>query len=186
MHWEFFLSVEEDLLQVFRYVEPNEDNFDCYSLELARLFLSLCSEVDVVAKQICTQLDPGSTARNIGEYRNEITKSYNQIAPFKVQLKRFGLTLEPWQNWKNDKSPYWWGDHNDVKHHRHREFKKASLTNVLNAAGGLFILLLYYYRDRAMNSELAPNSRLFTVEDTHTGGGIVVDDIIIKSYLNLD
>lgn len=185
MHWEFFLSLEDDLLKISRYIEITSDNFGCYSIELARLLLSASSEVDVVAKQICKQLNNKSRARSIGSYMHEITGTYREIGDFEVLLKRFQLTLTPWTNWCNDKSPYWWTDHNKVKHRRHQDFEKASLGNVLNATAGLFVLLLYFYKSKAEMAELEPNPRLFAVTDYHSGGYTEVDGTLITNYQNL-
>ena len=185
MHWEFFLSLEDDILRVSRYIDFSTDNFSCYSIELARLFLSACSEVDVVAKQVCRNINKKSKADTIGVYKREITGEYSKIVSFEVQLKRFGLKLNPWINWGGTKSPDWWSAHNDVKHRRHEKFQRASLENVLNSAGGLFVLLLYLYRDKAMVAELSPNPRLFTVTDQHFHGNTMVGDIMVTNYGNL-
>ena len=47
-HWEYYLSIVEDLDAVSRYVHPLPDNFSTFSIELTRLLLSIGSEVDVV------------------------------------------------------------------------------------------------------------------------------------------
>jgi len=56
IHWRQFLALEEELMQVARYIEFSEDNFNTYSIELASLLLGAGSEIDVVAKQICKKL----------------------------------------------------------------------------------------------------------------------------------
>src|SRR5690554_7657503 len=50
IHWNFFLSIEEDLDRLGRFVDfsANEESF---SIEIARLFLAASAEVDVVLKQ---------------------------------------------------------------------------------------------------------------------------------------
>ena len=50
-HWNYFLALESDLGKLARFVEPTEANFRTFSLEIVRLFLAACSEIDVVAKQ---------------------------------------------------------------------------------------------------------------------------------------
>ena len=51
-HWNYFLAIERDLEPLSRYVEFNPKNFDCYSIEIARLLLAAAAEVDIVCKQI--------------------------------------------------------------------------------------------------------------------------------------
>src|SRR6476659_8836515 len=58
-HWTFFETIDEDLNQYSRYLEFHESNFSAFSINLARLYLSICSEVDVVAKLLCHRI--GST-----------------------------------------------------------------------------------------------------------------------------
>ena len=56
-HWSYYMSLEDDLIETSRYVEICEDNFDTYSTRFTRLMLSAASEVDVVAKILCGQID---------------------------------------------------------------------------------------------------------------------------------
>ena len=156
-HWNYFLSLEKDLESLSRYVEFCKSNFNCYSLEMARILLASASEVDVIAKQLCKMLDPNSSANNIHHYRNEIKMVYRKFPDFKVNIPRYGLTLTPWLNWKQNQGvPVWWSAYNKVKHHRHINFKEANLKNVLNAVAGLFVITLYLYKDRAERAELIP------------------------------
>jgi hypothetical protein len=50
-------------------IEFCPDNLNTYSIELAHLLFSAASEVDTLAKCICTILDPEARAENINEYR---------------------------------------------------------------------------------------------------------------------
>ena len=58
LHWDYFLSLEEDLLRSVRFVEPVEDNFGTYSTEFAGVILGAASEVDVVLKLLCREVNP--------------------------------------------------------------------------------------------------------------------------------
>jgi hypothetical protein len=49
-HWALFQTIDEDLHEYPRYLEFQEDNFRPYSVNLARLYLSIGSEIDIVAK----------------------------------------------------------------------------------------------------------------------------------------
>jgi len=169
-HWNYFLALEKDLENLSRYIEFCKPNFNCYSLEMARVLLASASEVDVVAKQLCRKLDPDSSADNIHQYRNEIKIEYPQILDFKVNIPRYGLTFTPWLNWKKNQGvPIWWTAYNKVKHHRNIDFKKANLENILKAVAGLFIITLYFYKEKAESTELIPVQSLFRVSEVHFG-----------------
>ena len=56
LHWNFFLAIEEDLDALSKFVDFS-GNDDVFSIEIARLFLSSCSEVDVILKQLCSAIN---------------------------------------------------------------------------------------------------------------------------------
>lgn len=171
-HWNYLLSIENDVEELSRFIGFHEDNFKCFSLEIARLLMASAAEVDVVCKQICKQLNPNSKAGSIGKYREEILPAYNGLPTFKVVMPRYGLTLVPWQNWakQEDNVPFWWTANNKIKHHRHTHFKRGNLKNSLNAVAGLFVMVLYLYRDKANLGELLPPLKLFQVSEEHFNG----------------
>jgi hypothetical protein len=160
-HWNYFLALEDDVIRLARYIEPTADNFDSYSLELMRILFGAASEIDVVAKLLCRKLSDQSKADNITKYKKEILTAYPQFTSATVEIPRFGLTLTPWVQWMTDPSPLWWRANNNVKHHRDTHFAEASLKNTLNAVAGLFVLLLFYYRDEGRNGRLNPDPIIF-------------------------
>jgi hypothetical protein len=176
-HWNYFLSLEEDLIRVGRFIEFSKSNYSCYSTELARLLLAAGSEVDVVAKLLCKKLDASASVNNIDDYRNVVLSRISRLPTHTVSLPRFGITLTPWSKWAIATNPDWWREHNQVKHQRDENFGKAHLKNTLNAIGGLFLLLMEYYRGDF--EQLDPASSLFlpsseTIAKAHTLDGRTV------------
>lgn len=162
-HWNYLLSIEEDLFTLFRFVEPTHSNMTTHSLELARILFSASSEVDVVAKLLCQKLDSDRNAKNINDYRLIIAGLIPRFYEVTVHLPRYGLTLNPWENWGGEENPYWWKAYNNVKHERNEHFQDANLKNTLNSVAALFVLLLFFYREEAQQGQLSPNPRLLTV-----------------------
>ena len=160
-HWNYFLALEDDVGHLSRYLEPTEANFVAYSLELVRILLAAASEVDVVAKQLCNQIDAASTANNMDQYRTKLMEHRPEIAQSKVLIPKFGLSLSPWECWANNQNPVWWRAYNKVKHERHVHFSEANLKNALNSVAGLFSLLLFHYRQEAHDGALSPDPILF-------------------------
>lgn len=170
-HWNFFLALEKDLEGLSRYIEFAETNFACYSLEITRILFSAASEVDVVAKQLCVKINPTSSASNINQYRDEIRNAYPALPNFRVTIPRFGLELTPWSNWIDVTGiPDWWTAYNKVKHHRNTDYHRGNLKNCLNAVAGLFVVILYFYKEKAENAELIPIPSLFRVTEEHFDG----------------
>ncbi len=170
-HWNYFLAIERDLEVLSRYVDFDERNFKCFSIEIAKILLSAAAEVDVVCKQICKNLKRSSKANNIDKYRAEMGTKLPAIAGFGVQLPRFGLTLHPWDEWKKKNGvPHWWTAYNKIKHNRHSDYHQANLKNALNATAGLLVVVLYLYPEKAGLGELVPLPQLLRPDEAHFGG----------------
>ena len=178
-HWNYLLALDADLVVLSRYVEFSDQNFKCFSIEIARILLAAAAEVDVVCKQLCQKVDATSSAGKINAYRTELKASFPVIPKLKVGLPRFGLTLQPWKEWnKADGVPVWWTAYNKVKHHRHTHYERASLKNALNAVAGLFVVVLRLYREKAQSGELVPSPQLLRLDgERHVGMAVGAYDI---------
>ncbi len=141
----YFLLLERDLENIFKYIEPEESNMDTFSLENARLFLSICSEVDILFKKVLSD----ASLKDINQYRNKIRKKYGEkFWNQKVEIEKYAISADsPWINFKDNKSPDWWKSYNNIKHDRLAKFDQATLKNIINAISGLFILVCFYISD---------------------------------------
>jgi hypothetical protein len=150
-HWNYFLVLEEDISRLSRWIGFDKTNAKCFSLELARLLMVASSEVDVVAKARCATLEPNAKAASMHAYQEILMTVYPTLATAVVEMPQFGLTLKPWIDWKEKKTPpRWWTANNKVKHHRADFFREANLKNVLDSVAGLLILLLLHFgKDQA-------------------------------------
>jgi len=161
LHWNYFLALESDVERLSRFVEFTSNNFGTYSIEMAHLFLAAASEVDVVAKQLCSRLDGTANAANINQYRDVLRRCLPEMESSLITIPRYGLELNPWNNWLDNETPDWWRAHNKVKHQRDEHFALANLKNMLNAMAGLFLLVLYYYRSIGSDRSIDPPPNLF-------------------------
>ncbi len=174
-HWRYFLTLEEDIERTTRFVEPNPANYATYSLEFVRLILSICSEVEVVCKVLCERIKPARKVKNMNNYREVITRKYPKLHTSEISVDRFGLTFKPWEEWGTPINPAWWQEHQDVKHRRHKHFALANLRRCLEAAAGLFCLVLYLYVEDLRS--LQPRPRLFTTK-VMTGSYFTLPDFV--------
>ncbi len=163
-HWQHFLSLEKDFIKTIEFVELTTINGSTHSVVFTKLLLSICSEVDVVAKMICQNIDPTSSANNINNYRTEITGKYVNFHTVECLIPRYGITVNPWESWEKSENPQWWREHNDVKHNRSSYSHLANQRNVKEALCGLFTLLLYLYHEELYNGELTPFPALLDYE----------------------
>ena len=184
IHWRYFLALEEDLLRISRFIEFTDENYSTFSIELASILLGASAEVDIVAKQLCKKIKTGKKADNIKQYTDQLGPALPKIGEFIVELPRFGLRLNPWENWTltHRKSPLWWTAHNNVKHNRHTYFDEANLKNTLNAVAGLYVLVLYLYQELALEGRLSPNPTVFRPGEKFFNGTTVWDTDMLINY----
>ena len=55
--WGYYIILENDFINTFQYVEPVDDNNLTYSKEYSKLLLSICSEVDILCKELCKLIE---------------------------------------------------------------------------------------------------------------------------------
>lgn len=147
LHWRYFVGLEDDLVKLSRFIEISEKNFDVYSIELVRLILSTCSEIDAVLKLLCALHCPEEQPGRITDYYKNISSDMRQkIKKESVNIIGSTIKIFPWKVWSKNKGPIWWKEHNDIKHQRSLNFEKSNLINFLNSLSGLFVSLIYYYK----------------------------------------
>lgn len=190
-HWKYYLILEQDFLATERFVSfdlgddylydtathKNLENSQVYSVEFVKQYQTICSEVDVIMKSICTEL--GQSADCIHDYAKHILTQWPDLIKQKVQLEDF--QLQPFMNWiynSTKKSTLdWWVPYNNIKHERIVNFKQANLKNVLNALAGLYILELYlvkYIGDRDKEIDVPDDrSKLFEIVNFTTKSTIL-------------
>jgi len=144
-HWNYYLAIEQDLEKVSRYIEFAQPNLPVYSIELAHILLSASSEIDVLLKQVCTFVAPGQKVENIDQYRNIIVQALPNFSNETIQISRYDLSYQPWDNWPKLQNPDWWRGYNRVKHERNNYYHEACLQHTINAVGALLLTAIYYY-----------------------------------------
>jgi hypothetical protein len=145
-YWDYFCALESDFKKISRFIDFSDDNLKTHSIELTRLILSSCSEIDVILKEICLELNENAKPTNIREYQKIIKKDLQGLIGEKVNIGFNFFGIQPFETWKNDKTPNWWKMYNEVKHQRNKFYKEANLENALNSISALFICVNYYYK----------------------------------------
>jgi hypothetical protein len=168
-HWQFFESVDDELHSLSRMIEFAPENFTTFSVHLARLYLSLGSEIDVVAKLLCAQIAPSKKPDRITEYRPLITAKYPHFTELRIEMPSQESDFQPWISWNSGTSPKWWKSYNDVKHERSRYFRDANLGNVLEATAGLLVLLVYLHQPELYSNkgQIQPDFEMMRVDRQH-------------------
>src|SRR5438552_3993818 len=113
-HWSYYMSLEDYLIETSRYVEICEDNFATYSTQFTRLLLAAASEVDVVAKTLCGQIDSNGKHQNIEDYRRLIASTFAAIPSIVLGIQWNAVRVQPWGSWAapTASNPAWWHAYN--------------------------------------------------------------------------
>ena len=170
-HWQFFESLDDELYSLSRIVEFSKDNFSTYSVHFARLYLSVCSEIDVVSKLLCAQIKSSENAENIDEYRKLIVPKFPNFSALKIEMPGHDLDFQPWASWATNKNPQWWKSYNQVKHERNKFYRDANLGNVLDSSAGLLVLLVYFHQKELYSQKMRiqPNFKTMRIDSSLAG-----------------
>ncbi len=169
-YWHYFVALCEDVEKASRFVEPTPENFKTYSVEYARLYLAIGSEIDVVAKMLCKKIDPNARLHGITTYQPVIVGRYPDMPDVEVTVPRNDFSFTPWKDWRSGASPDWWKHYNGVKHERDKNFKEANLGNTPNALGGLLIVVGYLYADDLADCRFSPSGNFIRFDKKYFSG----------------
>lgn len=192
-HWDYFLVLEEDLIELFKYIEPCEDNYRTYGAKIVKLFLSVCSEVENVLKGLTSSVEiaadgPGSMRESIKNLRKLVQGHFaSDFCCVEVEFVGSEIRCKPWDAWWNcdarfpsDDNPGWWKAYNAVKHDRVGSYPEANLGNVIYAFAALFVTeaaLLRHERDhllvRPMSLVRFSDSRFGDIETCRFDNGTI-------------
>lgn len=146
--WDYYRTLEEDLIHFNRYVEIDRVNYKTYSMELAKMLLTAGTELDTVLKALCERIKPSCGANTIGDYYKIVISKYPDVVNHEKYVKGHRIVLKPFENWSLNKNPDWWTNgYNKIKHDRANYIQNASLENILNIVSALQMILFLYYNE---------------------------------------
>lgn len=166
-YWQYFLSLETDLITTSRFIEFSGvddvnivNNGNTFSTELLRIFFISCAECENILKILATRINLSTNPRvNIKQLRDIIMNSdYRTLSNQIISCPAYNLDLKPWYKWNiPNNSPQWWTDHNSLKHGRSNDnnsnYHLANLSNTLNSVAALMCLLYEYYKKEINDNE---------------------------------
>jgi len=153
-YWNYYLSVEKNLIKTIDYVEVCPQNDATHSIEYAKIIMLACSEIDALCRLLCKAIDPKSDfddpttwTGNITEYARIILLKFPKIVSFEFCNSRSGYNIAPFKDWKLTPytSPAWWRDYQKIKHYRHDSYEYANQVNAFSSVAGLMTLNLYLH-----------------------------------------
>lgn len=139
--WNYYLSLEQDISNTSRYIEPAGQE-DVHSFEFAKLLILACTEVESVFKAICFKISGEQPPGNIGNYKEIILGHHPKIVDASVTINRLGKDVKPFQEWSEGPLS-WWSAYQGVKHSRNLHFGQATYRNAVNAIAALYVAIFY-------------------------------------------
>lgn len=140
-------SLFSGLVELFRYVEPNRANDQCFGHRARELLILACTEVESHWKSVLLQ-----NMKNPPASFKLSTNDYVRLAPV-LRLKEWRVTLkdyfgypfiapfEYWSEAKPSQSLNWYSAYNSVKHDREGEFEQAQIKFVIEAMAAVHVML---------------------------------------------
>lgn len=138
-----FMLIQKDLLTLFDYVEPSDNNLKTHSHRIVELLFRTCVEVEANFKAIL--YDNGYKSDrdlNMKDYRK--LETTHLLSSYLIKLPCWRGKFDcftPFASFAEDKSPQWYKAYNDVKHDRSKHFMHASFGNLVESVCGLVALL---------------------------------------------
>jgi hypothetical protein len=143
-----FLLIQKDLLELFDYIEPADQNLSCYSYRIHELHMRTCIEVEAHCKAILSEngyVNPKRTADwwNVGDYR-KLNPTHH--------LSSYEVRMPLWHGARNVRKPFdawatphdllpWYQAYNEAKHDRHNNFPRSNFETLISSVSGLVALL---------------------------------------------
>ena len=176
------MILEEKFDNLTKYIEPDEKNYEVFSLELVNQLQAICSEMDVIMKEICGISQ--TERKNITDYCKVIMEKYPNITSYEARC--YDLNCKPFDGWCQDQpaeSLFWWKTYNNIKHGRVTNFRDANFKAVLYALAALCLLELLYLKSITDGKNILDRpdheSKIFRFPQikykyTAIGGGVVL------------
>ena len=144
-----FLQLQQEIKNLFLYIEPGDDNLKTYSDQIEQLLVRICIELEANFKAIFKENIYSVQEKKwcMEDYR-KIDRShrlsdYQVVSPFWDGEKN---TFQPFVGWKTSSSLNWYKAYNQVKHNRAEKLKEANFENLMNAFCGLFVVLTAQFK----------------------------------------
>jgi hypothetical protein len=139
-----FLLIQKDLQSLFEYIEPSDQNLDTYSFRTYELLLRTCTEIEANFKAIFRANTYSRSTSNLNIFDYVKVDRSHFLSDYAVKMPYWsgaGNVRRPFEAWKQGHSLTWYQAYNSSKHDRAQELKAATLDNLVEAYGGLSIVL---------------------------------------------
>jgi len=145
---ESFEILKRDLQRLFEFIEPCPDNYSTFSHRTFDLILRACTEIESNCKQILRANK--HTIDDVNILRFSDLNGPMKLSEYVVCCPAIDFPdFSPFEAFAHAKrkhrSPLWFRAYNEAKHDRANFFSSASLKNVIESIGAVYIILSAQY-----------------------------------------
>jgi hypothetical protein len=145
--------LEDELLEILKYIPPADPNLETFSPRLASLIIESSGLLDSILRQISPDpatVDGKSKPRkdlDIVDYAKLYAAKFEIAASKSILLitpPRYLTPFDAWLGWFSQgmyQSPSWWRIHNELKHDRIANLRKAQLEVAIESLCGLHLMI---------------------------------------------
>ncbi len=165
-----FLLLQQDLLELFSFIEPSDSNLNTYSHRIQQLLMRTCVEIEAnfTAIFLDNEFPRANQRLNIGDYK--LINRSHRLSAFEIRIpgwKGIHGHRKPFANWNTDEPLRWYQAYNKSKHNRHENFHLATFDALMDAFAGLNVLISAQF----MNEEYGPGSKSLSISGNYTYEG---------------
>jgi hypothetical protein len=145
--------LEDELLDIFKYIPPTEQNLETFSPRLASLIIESCGLLDSVLRQVSGEVSIVDGKRvhrhdlDIRDYARLYADRYQIPSAKSILLITPPRYISPFEEWTTlitggDYKPVgWWRTHTELKHDRIANLKNARLKCAIESLCGLHLIV---------------------------------------------
>ena len=185
--WPVYKNLEEETLELSRYINFTDDQLDVYSMHIADVIVRIAVEIEALSKELYKANGGPKTYDENGKerdpffdtecinYLNDKWKICNRqiivsCANFEF-CNQDNYVLKPLHkaNKRGSSSAAWNKSYQAVKHDRRQNIKKGNIRALIHALGALYILNIFYRNDFYEYGSIIEPNKLF---DNRLGSSI--------------
>ena len=150
-----FLQLQQEMKNLFQYIEPGDNNLKTYSDQIEQLLVLICIEVEANFKAIFKENIYSGQEKDwcMRDYckidKSHRLSDYQVIMPIWDGKKN---TFQPFLGWQKSSKLSWYKAYNQVKHNRAELLKAANFGNLMNAFCGLFVVLTAQFKTQEFST----------------------------------
>lgn len=166
LYLQLFNLFEKELLNIFEYIAPTEENMDTYWNRIHELLLRIWAEVENIAKWVCNYIAITKN-EDINRIENATSEKFLKYLIENLSINAKNIQFTAWLDlwWQKYISPFsikdWWENYDNLKHWKIENYNLCNLWNIIMALWWYYILLnyllLWYNKTRECDNILTLN-----------------------------